>query len=485
MTVHFLEELLSPRSVAVAGVSKSGWGGSQFVNAMKTQGFQGEIYPVNPKYEELFDMKVYPSVKDIPGPVDYVISSVPSHQVLNLIDDCIHKGVRIIHLFTARFSETGRQDAIELEQEVLRRARSAGIRIIGPNCMGVCYPKMGLAFRPAHHAKVEPGRVGFISQSGSVAGEMIEMCNLRGMSISKGVSYGNAIDLNESDYLEYLGEDPETDIILMYVEGVRDGRRFFNTLKKVTSQKPVIIIKGGRGVSGTRATASHTASLAGSIGVWNVAVSQAGAINVANMSELIDMAVAFHFLPPVYDFRVGVGGGAGGTSVTAADQCEEAGLNVVPLPDTIRNELKKRGNPAWDWISNPVDFSILPRDEESVEVLQLMAVDPGFDLVINYVSPHHFHRFASEGQERATIEEFMEKTGISKPDRNPIMIILDDRGQSEQDETGENFRFLLQIKKDLISAGMPIYFDIGSAARAANKMINHYRRQAARKAVTS
>lgn len=478
MTFHPLEELLRPRSIAVVGVSKSGRGGSQFLNSIKEQGFKGELYAVNPKYDELFDMKVYPSVRAIPGPVDYVISSIPSHHVLDLIDDCIHKNVKLIHLFTARFSETGRPEAIELEQEVLRRARSAGIRIIGPNCMGVYYPAAGLAFR--QNCPKTSGRAGFISQSGSVAGEIIQTASQRGVFISKGVSYGNAIDLNESDYLEYMSEDPETGIILMYIEGVRDGRRFFNTLRRVTARKPVIIIKGGRGSSGARATASHTASLAGSIQVWNVAVSQAGAISVSNMQEMIDLAVAFNFLPPVTGYRVGVGGGAGGTSVTAADLCEEAGLDVVPLPDTIVNELKARGNSAWDWISNPIDFSILPRDEQGIEILQLMATDPGFDLIINFIGPPHFDRFTRAGLGKATVEQFLTITGLNSSNRNPTLLVLEERGYTEKDETGENFKFVLMVKRDLIDAGLPIFRDIGSAARAACRLINYYEKKTAR-----
>lgn len=474
MTERPLKELLRPQSIAVVGASVTDRGGGQFVISIKEQGFKN-LYPVNPKYQELFGLKTYPGIKDIPGPVDYVISSVPSHHVLNLIDDCIHKGVKIVHLFTARFSETGRRDAIELEQEVLKKARSAGIRIIGPNCMGVYYPEVGLSFMPGCPQK--SGKAGFISQSGSVAGEIIELCSQRGVYFSKGISYGNAIDLNECDFLEYLSGDPETDIILMYIEGVRDGRRFFNTLRRVTPKKPVIIIKGGRGASGTRATASHTASLAGSAHAWNAAITQAGAISASNVDELIDLTVASYFLPPIRGYRVGVIGGAGGTSVTAADLCEEAGLDVVPLPETIRHALKASGNEVWDWISNPVDFSILPRGGENfVEMLKLMVADPGFDLIINFMNSFQLQRLAQAGPENI-LGLFPEK---NVPDNNPILIALEDRRYILRDQTGDNLNFILTLKDELAAAGFPIFWNIESAARASFKLINYYKKKAAR-----
>ena len=253
--------------------------------------------------------------------------------------------------------------AIELEKEILRRAKNAGIRIIGPNCMGIYYPALGISWDPTMSA--EPGPMGFISQSGSVAYEVIGTAEIRGMHYSKAFSYGNAIDFNECDYLEYLGQDAETKLIIMYIEGVRDGKRFLDILRKTTVKKPVIILKGGRGKSGTRATASHTASLAGSMEVWNTAMKQAGAISVAHIEELLDVAAAFYFLPPAYGNHVGVAGGGGGGSVMAADLCEEAGLDVIPLPDEIREELRKQNNPIWDWVTNPVDFSIALEDSVS------------------------------------------------------------------------------------------------------------------------
>lgn len=220
MSAHPLEELLRPKSIAVVGASASGRGGG-FVAPLQELGFKGEIYPVNPKYPEIMGLKAYARVRDIPGPVDFVISSIPAAGVLDLIGDCAEKRVKLVHLFTARFSETGRKEAAELEQEILRRARGAGIRLIGPNCMGVYHPAEGISFNGG--MPTESGPVGVVSQSGQFVGEMVGTAAARGVRFSKAISYGNALDFNECDYLEYFAQDPETKMVLLYIEGVRNG----------------------------------------------------------------------------------------------------------------------------------------------------------------------------------------------------------------------------------------------------------------------
>ena len=240
MSHHPLEEILHPKSIAVVGASDTGRGGG-FLTPLQ-ENYKGKIYPVNPKYSEIGGLPAYPRVSAIPEPVDYVISSIPSHQVLDLIEDCGQKGVKGLHLFTARFSETGRKEAADLEKEILKRARAYGLRIIGPNCMGIYYPKEGIAFNEG--MPMAPGKTGLISQSGQVVGELVEIAKLQGLRFSKAISYGNALDFNECDYLDYFTQDPETEIILLYIEGVRDSQRFPDTLKKASSIKPVLIVKG-------------------------------------------------------------------------------------------------------------------------------------------------------------------------------------------------------------------------------------------------
>jgi acetyltransferase len=475
MPVHPLEEILHPKSIAVAGASGSSRG-SGFLMPLLEFGFSGDIYPINPKYTEIKGIKVYPSVRDIPGPVDYVISAVPASQVLGLIDDCAGKGVKAIHLFTARFSETGRPEAVELELEILRRAKKVGIRLIGPNCLGVYYPAEGISFE--NDFPKEPGRVGLASQSGGAAGAIIKMAEMRGIRFSKAISYGNALDFNEGDYLEYFAQDPETDIIMMYIEGVRDGRMFLDILKRTTLHKPVIIIKGGKGHSGARATNSHTGSLAGSMRVWQAMVNQAGGVSATDLEELIDLCVAFRFLPPIKGRNVGVAGGGGGSSVLAADECEAAGLNVIPLPDAIRQELKDKGIQIWDWIGNPVDMSIrMNRNWPVSEILKLMMNNEEFDLLVCFLRDHFHH-----GEENMTVEAYMEDYSLGELTRKPLLAVIEERIQGSATK-GENewmLDLMSRVKARIIEAGIPLYPNIGRAARSAVKLINYYRRQSHR-----
>jgi len=475
MAAHPLEEILHPRAIAVVGASNNVSQGPNFFGALQKLDFEGQIYPVNPRHSEVLGVKAYASVKDIPGVVDYVISSVPASQVLGMIADSAEKGVKAIHLFTARFSETGRQEAAELEQEILRQAKEAGIRLIGPNCMGVYYPEGRISFRD--DLPRESGPVGLVSQSGSVVHEVVEIAAQRGLRFSKGFSYGNAIDLNESDYLEYLAQDSKTEIILMYIEGVRDGRRFFDTLRRTTATKPVVIVKGGRGQSGTRATASHTASLAGSMDVWEAAVRQAGALSAQHIEEMVDVAMVAHCLGPIYGRRVGVAGGAGGSSVLAADLCEEAGLDVIPLPTEIREELKEMGSEIWDWIGNPADMSIrIDRAFGVGDILKIMAGNQNFDLLIAFVHGH-----GPGGQQRMTAETFLKQYCLDELNNKPLLAVMEEQRQgNDDDEHGGMREVMAEVKEKLRATGIPTYPSIERAAIAASKLIDYHQHKGPR-----
>ena len=382
MSVKAVADILNARSVAVVGATRVGeWGGGGFVGGLTQYGYRGQVYPINPKYDEIRGLKAYPSLRAVPGDIDYVISSIPAKDVPGMLAEAAEKKVKAVHLFTARLGETGRAEAIELQNHILQMARNAGFRLLGPNCMGVYYPAGGMSFHTDFPK--ESGETGLISQSGMLAREIVLASPLKGTYFSKVFSYGNAIDLNECDFLEYLTDDAQTKVIMMYIEGVKDGKRFIKTLKRAVETKPVIILKGGQGESGARATSSHTGSLAGTNRVWQGMIAQTGAVTADSPDELVDLAAAFRLLPPVRGRRVGVTGGAGGSSVLAADQCEKAGLEVVPLTDAFREELRKRNVSVWDWLGNPADLSI--REDDSLSaglVLELMAKDPGFDVLI-------------------------------------------------------------------------------------------------------
>jgi len=474
MLNHTLEEILYPKSIAIVGASATpGSRGYGYTHHLLDYGYQGKIYPVNPKYPEILGLKTYPSIKEIPGPVDFVISTVPASAVLNIFEDCYQKDVKGIHFFTGRFGETGRQEAVELEQEILKQAKEQGIRIIGPNCLGVYHPREGISL--TYDLPKEPGSAGLAFQSGGGTISFINTASLRGVRFSKAISYGNAIDLNECDYLEYLTQDPETKLILMYVEGVRDGKRFFNALRQATSTKPVIIIKGGRGKSGARATASHTASLAGSQEVWEAAVTQAGAISAQNFDEMADLAVSFYFLPPIKGMRVGITGGGGGANVLAGDQCEEAGLDVIPLPAEIREELKSNNVPIWDWIGNPADMSITAGSGISGRnMLQMMAKNKNFDLlIINITEGAPSAKEEMISRLRDEVESYIKtKEEYSKP----LLAVVEEKSLGTDDYDAW-IQELSATRTKFLAVNTPLYPSIGRAARAVRKLIDYYQRR--------
>ncbi|MFC1921550.1 CoA-binding protein [Chloroflexota bacterium] len=469
MSIHPLENIFHPQSIAIIGASSTTWGMGSFLASLIEHKFNGKIYPVNPRYSDILGLKSYPSIKDIPESFDYAIFAIPASEVLQSLEECSKKGVKIIHLYTARFSESGRSDAVDLEHAILRRAKELDIRLIGPNCMGIYYPQKGVSWELDFPK--EPGAVGLISQSGALATEIIRTSGKMGIRFSKAISFGNAIDLNESDFLEYLAHDSETKIIMMYLEGVKDGRRFFKNLRRTVSSKPVIILKGGRSKAGARATVSHTASLAGTMQIWNTAVTQIGAIPVNNLDELIDLTLSFCFLPPIRGRKVGVVAGAGGASVLAADICEEAGLDAISLPEEIREELKENGVLVWDWINNPVDFSIIygPNFRPN-DLLNMMAANPNFDLLITSLGG----RRMGPGQGEFSIERYLQPYKLISSTMKPLIALVPDWRPGVDELDDERWNMVSEIAENLVAAKIPFYPTIDRAAKTAGKLINYY-----------
>jgi acyl-CoA synthetase (NDP forming) len=381
---HELDFIFHPRSIAVVGASTNVMGSGSFLVALKAMGFEGELYPVNPRAEEILGYRCYPRLRDIPGEVDYVISSIPAQAVPELVEEAGLKGVKAIHFFTAGFSETGEEERIELEQRVLDRARALGIRAIGPNCMGLYVPSSGLSFMP--DMPKEPGPVAFISQSGANAGEFVRLGALRGLRYSKVISYGNAADLSEADFFDYCAADPETEIITAYIEGVKDGQRFLRALRTTAMKKPVAILKGGRTEAGGRATDSHTGSLAGSLEVFNAACRQAGAIQVEDLEDLVDVAVAFRFVGSLGGPGAGVVGGGGGRSVLAADIVSSTGLTVPALPEETQQKLREFTPLAGTSVRNPIDSGMGWGGRERltlmIDTVRIVAEAPSIDFVL-------------------------------------------------------------------------------------------------------
>ncbi len=382
-----LDAIFHPRSVAIAGVSMQQPGfagvGLGFLLSLMELGFPA-VYAVNPKYQEIEGLKCYASVLDIELPVDHVISSVPARIVPRLVEDCIAKGVRSVHFFTAGFRETGDDEMADLETQVVGRLTGAGIRVFGPNCMGLYVPESKLAFMPGFPA--ESGPVGFISQSGGNAGEMIYTAAVRGIRFSKVVSYGNASDVDESELLSYFARDPKTNVICAYIEGVKDGRRFRQALRDAAAAKPVVVLKGGRTAAGTRAVMSHTASLAGSLAVFDSLCRQLNAVRVNSVEEMADLAVAFRYMSAPAGPGVAVVGGGGGFSVFAADEIDDSGLQCPVLPESTQKALGEINPVAGTSVRNPVDTIAIFEPPKLEQTLRIIGEAENIDVILYHTS---------------------------------------------------------------------------------------------------
>lgn len=384
-TVDNLYNMFHPKSVAVVGASTKreySWdSGNAYINGCIQQGFAGRLYPVHPKAESILGYECYGSVLDIPEPVDLAIICVRASAAKHIIEECAQKKVRFVHMLTAGFSETGQSSKANIEKKIINIAHKAGMRIVGPNCMGLYAPEGGLAWNGDLPSR--KGSVGLISQSGQLANMVVRTCARDAIYFSKAASFGNASDLKAHEFLDYLGNDPKTSVIGGYIEGLKDGRAFFDAAKIVTRKKPLMIWKGGQTEGGARATHSHTASLAGSFKTWDGMCKQAGIISVDSLTEMVHTISAFQRSTLPKGHKAAILGGAGGGGVTMTDMAEKYSLEVPRLSaDTIarlRDVVPAHGSS----VTNPLDIlSFLTSVDSFKFVMKLLKQDCQVDFLL-------------------------------------------------------------------------------------------------------
>ena len=471
-TLHYA---FYPRNVAVVGASDQVLSaGYHFLKHLLDLGFTGGIYPVHPKKDRILGVKAYPALRDIPGDVDLVICCVATDRVLPLLEECRLKNVKTVHLFTARLGETGRPQALELEKQIKDTAARLGVGLIGPNCMGIYCPESKIAF--GYGMPAEPGSIGLVFQSGGASSILVQSGALLGLRFSKVLSYGNAMQVDESDILDYLSNDAKTAVIGAYFEGVRDGRRFMDSLSAAARKKPVIAIKGGRSKAGTRAVASHTAAVAGSHNIWDTAFAQAGVMQVRDVDEMIGLLCMFNGLPPVAGRRVGIIGGGGGKCVIAADLAEEAGLVVPPLSDDVKSRLKEMVPTLWDWIGNPIDFSIWGDEaHKAAQVRQLMAENPGFDCLVMHLSDDNpLDDEWWTAIVRADVDSIIE---IHKQKTKPVVAVLSSARPGYEDLQNIRWRTISEQRTKLAAARVPTFDATAEAMRTLAKYVSYWERK--------
>ena len=462
------EAIFNPQSIAIVGASSGRKIGGLAVRYLKLAGYKGKIFPVNPKEREILGLKAYPSVREIPDPVDYVIVMVPATAVLGVVDDCAARGVEVVQLFTAGFSETGEEEPTRLERGMVARARRAGIRLIGPNCVGISVPAKLI---PVETTGVigQPGDIAILAQSGGHTETLADVGLSRGICFSKLISFGNACDLNAIDFLEYLKEDPETRIIALYLEGITNGRQLFELLAEISPIKPVVVLKGGRTEAGKEMAMSHTGSLAGSAAVWTAAIKQAGAIEVSTLEEMADTLMALQYLPPITGNRIAIvsqlGGGAGGAGVLAADVCTSLGLELPPFTGEIKDRLKSIVNAPGSILRNPLDLSLVGRQPALLQkVLEILAELPDINLIMLNQRPTFLLALVSKAELQAINDVLVD---YQRSNKKPLVVISPPGGIYEKER--------VEVERRLSQAGIPVYPSFERAARALANIIRYWR----------
>ena len=410
-----LDRIFFPASAAIVGVSeRMDNPGTLFLRAFQDMGFAGDLYPINPRHEEILGLRCYPDIASVPAGLDLVILAVPPAAVPQLVRECAASRVGGCIINTAGFSETGRQEGLRLEREIVEARAGSGLRLVGPNCMGIFSSRGKIALFAGMFPTA--GRASMISQSGSISSITYVTAMERGLLFDKIVSSGNELDLNCADYLTYLAEDPSSDIILAYLEEVRDARRFLDTAVALRGVKPVIVLKSGLTAAGGKAAASHTAALGGSAEVFEGAAHQAGIILVRDLAEMLDCATALYHLPSCLGKKVAIVSAPGGLGVNCADAVEWYGLELAPLIAETRAELAGFLPAEGTSFSNPVDLgfgAVLPGNY--LRTLKILDRDPTVDILIT-VGSAPASRDGDIGLIGAITEEVLEaRSDISKP----------------------------------------------------------------------
>ncbi len=381
-----LHSFFHPRSVAVVGASRTpGKAGYTVLANILEFGFEGGVYPVNPGADDIQGVKAYPSLEALPEVPEVVVAVLPRESTESLMEECAKLGVKNVIVPAAGFSDVG-EEGRRLEEGVMRVARRAGMRVMGPNSIGTICTTAGFATSIVTLDRMRPGSLSLFGQTGMFSSGIARWINtVEHFGVSKVACLGNKADIDENDLLEYLGSDEETRVIGMYTEGVKDGARFASLLRQVSVEKPVLVLKSGRTESGRRAIASHTGAMAGSDNIYAGLIKQAGAIRVGDFEEMIDTAKAFDMQPVPRGNGVGVVSITGVGCVLSADAASSFGLEFPPLSESTKNAVRE-GLPDWIPVTNPADIwaGIEAKGAEKAygAGLRAVAADPSIDVVM-------------------------------------------------------------------------------------------------------
>jgi len=467
-----MHAFFNPSSVAVVGASKKiNKAGhvifKNFAENKRRRVFKGELYPVNPNEESILGFECYPSLTKVSGELELVVIVVPADHVASIMKEAASKKVKTAVIISAGFSEIGND---ELENQIKSIAKKAGIRVLGPNCLGVYDSRTGvdMLFLPETRVlttgdeviatpRPMPGNIAIVTQSGAFGVAALDYLAGRQIGVSKFVSFGNKLDVNEAEMLHYLLHDEETKVILLYVEDIKSGREFLKVAKKVTKKKPIVALKSGRTKAGARAAASHTGAMAGSDQIYDAVFAQTGILRVKDMEEFFDVGKALTMQPPATGNNVGIITDAGGPGIMAVDECELKGLNVKRFSEkTIQKfeKLKKNGRlPKFATNLNPVDITGSATSEMFEITTEILFEDREIHGII-LLGLHHTP---------ALQEDFIDRVAkVASKYEKPIVAC--DIGETEM---------ALYTRYRFDKLGIPAYFSPEDAARSMNALVKY------------
>ncbi len=468
-TFQQFESFIHSKSVAIVGTSQSA--GFYWLKSFLNYGFPGKIYPVNPKIDEALGLKFYKSLSDISDPVDYAILRVPAHNVPGVLDECIAKGVKCVTIFASGFRELGTKEGFRREKEITEKIKASPMRAFGPNCIGLACPETHFAFRP--DLKPNHGPVGLVSQSGGKAIDAYLAITETNLGLSKVFSYGNEADITSWELVEYLHQDSKTQVIGIYIEGVRDGPRLRKAINACAPDKPIVVWKAGVTGAGKRAVSSHSAALAGSTNIWNALLRQTGAVSVDSFERLINTVITFIRCPPPPGKRVALVAISGGAGVAGTDSLAQYGFEIPRLsPETIQT-LSNVIDAVGTNIKNPIDMaSSYFYPEKTVKTIRHVAEDKKIDAIIIEAAPHYVNFMANhmDMKDMATLYwDKMIKAGqyCIKELHKPFLVAVPAIGYPLENLATRN-----QFRK----ANLPVFSNIGEAADILKLIYEYYQR---------
>ncbi len=380
-----LDSLFNPRAIAVIGASNAPQKvGNNILRNLRDFGYRGQIYPINLNEPTILNMRAYPTVLDVPGPIDLVIIAIPAQFSVRAIEECGIKKIKNAIVISAGFKEVG-EAGLELQDELMAAARKYNVRILGPNCLGVInlHNNMNASFSSINPKK---GNISFISQSGALCTSILSLAVEENFGFSKFISIGNKIDLDECDLLEYLGDDPQTDVILIYIESLNNGRRFMQVANKVAHKKPVVMIKAGVTEAGAKAVSSHTGAMAGKDQIFEAALRQSGVIRVCCLEDLFNAAELFSKMTKLDNNNLLIVTNGGGMGVITVDTCMKLGIPLAKLASSHEEKIRKF-LPGHAIVNNPVDVIGDAGVDRFKKVLDIAIKDKAVGVILVIVTP--------------------------------------------------------------------------------------------------